>query len=156
MQIVSFDLGLANLGTSVITNNLEILFSKNFTTNSKTEYRFRLREIEVFVNQVFLKYNPTVLVYEKNYCQLTDAGSALINVEGILLTTSTKYTTIETVTNYSAKQVKKLVSGNGNSSKEEMITTANKLFNITNKNNHIADSLLIGYCYLLDNKLVNI
>ena len=37
-----------------------------------------------------------------------------------------------------------------------MITTANKLFNITNKNNHIADSLLIGYCYLLGNKLVNV
>lgn len=99
-------------------------------------------------------YRPNVLVYEKSYSQNTSAGAAITNVEGILLLASTKYGAIEIVTNYSAKQVKKKANGNGNASKEEMIATANKLFNLTNKNNHVADSLLIGYCYLIDNNLV--
>jgi crossover junction endodeoxyribonuclease RuvC len=152
MIILGCDLGIANLAVSCLTDKLDVLFAKNFTTTSKTEHRYRLSEIEVFINEVLTNYKPDVIVYEKNYCQLTDAGSALINVEGILLTTSTKYD-VKVVTNYSAKQVKKKVTGNGNSSKEQMIATANKLFNLTNKNNHVADSLLIGYCYLLDNKL---
>lgn len=152
MIILGADLGIANLAISCFTNELEVLFTKNFKTDSKTEHRFRLKQIEDFINEVISTYKPEVVIYEKNYCQLTDAGSALINVEGIILTTTTKYDFIKVVSNYSAKQVKKKVTKNGNASKEEMIATANKLFNLTNKNNHVADSLLIGYCYLLDNK----
>lgn len=152
--ILGIDLGIANLAVSCFNTNLEVLFAKNFTTNSKMEHRFRLKEIEVFINEVINTYKPEVVIYEKNYCQLSDAGSALINVEGILLATTTNYNFIKVVSNYSAKQVKKKVTNNGNSGKAEMINTANKLFNLTNKNNHVADSLLIGYCYLIDNNLL--
>jgi len=153
-NILGIDLGIRNLAVSCFNTKLEVLFTKNFNTDSKTEHRFRLRQIEDFINEVINIYKPEIVIYEKNYCQLTDAGSALINVEGIILSTTTKYNCIKTVNHYSAKQVKKKVTGNGNSSKAEMITMANKLFNLTTKNDHIADSLLIGYCYLLDNNLV--
>ena len=155
MIILGVDLGIRNYAISCFnSDNLKVLFDKNFTTDSKTEHRFRLRQIEDFTNEVISNYKPEVVIYEKNYCQLTDAGSALINVEGILLTTTTKYSFIKVVNNYSAKQVKKKITNNGNSGKAEMINAANKLFNLTNKNDHIADSLLIGYCYLIDNKLI--
>ena len=155
MIILGADLGIANLGISCFNStDLEVLFTKNFNTNSKTEHRFRLKQIEDFINEVISNYKPEVVIYEKNYCQLSDAGSALINVEGILLTTTTKYDFIKVVSNYSAKQVKKKITTNGNASKLDMILAANKLFKLTNKNDHVADSLLIGYCYLIDNNLI--
>ena len=154
MIILANDLGISNNSVCVITDKLEVLFTKNISTSSKLEHRYRLREIEDEYNHIINKYIPDVVVYEKNYCQLTNAGSALINIEGILLTTTTKYDCIKVVSNFSAKQVKKIATKSGTASKQEMINKANEIFKLNNKNHHIADSLLIGYCYLLQNNLI--
>ena len=54
MIILGADLGIANLGISCFDgSNLEVLFTKNFNTNSKTEYRFRLKLIEDFINNQY-------------------------------------------------------------------------------------------------------
>ena len=154
MKILSFDLGIANLGTSIITDKLEVIYINNFSTNNKLEHRIRLKNIDDYLYSICNSYRPNILVYEKSYSQNTKAGAAITNVEGIILLASTKYPAIEQVHNFNAKQVKKLATKSGNASKQEMIAKANSVFNLTNKNHHIADSLLIGYCYLVNNNLI--
>lgn len=154
LKVLAIDLGVANLGTSIITDKLEVIYTNNFNTSSKLEHRKRLKAIDDYLYLIMESYRPQVLVYEKSYSQNTSAGAAITNVEGILLLASTKYGATEIVTNFSAKQVKKLSTLNGNASKQEMINIANEVFKLNNKNHHIADSLLIGYCYLLQNNLI--
>jgi Holliday junction resolvasome RuvABC endonuclease subunit len=151
MTLLSIDPGL-HLGWALFVNGERYKSgTRHLKPKSSASFGYAMKDL-----QDFLEHLPSVdlIVYEDvRRHQGTDAAHMYGAITGILnlhaFCCSAKVSTIP------VKRAKKIASGNGNASKEEMIAAANRLYNLNlgPKDDNEADALCIGYTYLHDSSL---
>lgn len=170
MLVLGIDPGVNNLGISLIkvdsiVNKLYIIEQIHYTlTKNKNNCYVNLeRDLSV----LFLKYvkidkelllsdffisNIDMISIEKPFFSSKTYANNIRTLEviGIIKFLANKFN-IEFI-EYSPATIKKKVTGNGRADKQDIINSINKLFNITLKNNHIADATACALTYLIESK----
>lgn len=163
MIILGFDLSLSNTGWAL----LEVIDKWNFRvietgqiktclTKGKTKYSTgsRLAEISKQMKNVLERHNADHIVKESSFSngniKSTQQIFKVVGVFEMLLHQSNVYTFSE----YAPATVKKTITGNGQSSKEEVASEIEKLTSIKSKNDNITDAVAVALTYAIKNKLI--
>ena len=163
MIIIGFDLSLSNTGWAI----LEVIDEQNFlvietgdihTCLTKKGKKYstgsRLAEISKQMKNVLESYNANHIVKESSFSNRnTKSTQQIFKVVGVfemLLHQSNVYTFSE----YAPATVKKTITGNGQSSKEEVASEIEKLTSIKSKNDNITDAVAVALTYAIKNKLI--
>lgn len=151
-MILSIDPGLNNIGYTVYDeiNNI-IITNSEFSPTNKI-LKNKLVEIYNFFNILLSLNKITYFIYENPVFLNQGDISQKVNFSlGILLL-------LAAINNceiyyYSAKQIKKELTGNGNADKEDIANKCSEYFKIKNKftSNHASDSLAVLITYLKTN-----
>lgn len=110
-----------------------ILLEKSFVkTNVKKPHGYRLGEISDEIRRYMKEYDPSHIVREKGFSRFPTVTQTLFKVVGVSdLVVSEDYTH-KTVHEIATTSVKKLVTGNGKSTKEEVAIATFKRLQIEN------------------------
>lgn len=150
MNILGIDPGISRLGWGVVDlddkDNISWIDGGCVTTSSKLEYSLRYWEIYSFLNKIIKKYSIKLLGLEKVFFA-KNVKNAIITGEsrGVVLTLAGKFDV--PVVEYAPNEVKQLVTGYGNASKEQVQTVVKMVLNldfIPQPDDH-ADALAIAY-----------
>lgn len=163
MVIIGFDLSLSNTGWAVLEVEDELSFrvtesgyihtcltkkGKKYSTGS------RLAEISKQMKNVLERHNADHIVKESSFSngniKSTQQIFKVVGVFEMLLHQSNKFT----FTEYAPATVKKTITGNGRSSKEEVASEIEKLTSIKSKNDNITDAAGVALTYAIKNKLI--
>lgn len=163
MIIIGFDLSLSNTGWAI----LEVIDEQNFlvietgnihTCLTKKGKKYstgsRLAEISKQMKNVLESYNANHIVKESSFSNgNTKSTQQIFKVVGVfemLLHQSN----VNTFSEYAPATVKKTITGNGQSSKEEVASEIEKLTSIKSKNDNITDAVAVALTYAIKNKLI--
>ena len=149
--LFGIDPSLSNTGISIfdlLANPIEIL---SIYTNNKKSRGCRLLEIYNKLNDLKNKYDPKIIVCENSFFRFNKASEAVWEVRGI----------IELIFNdceiifYAPTSIKKAITGNGKSSKEELQSfILNKYNGIEFSNQDESDSYAIGLSWFYKNGVI--
>jgi len=134
MRILGIDPGLDITGYGVITSssgNFKLLEAGVIKNSSGKPLPQRLLSIYKGVKDLVQEYKPAALVLEKLYSHYKHQMTAIsmAHARGVIVLAAGEFTHLELV-NYSAKRVKKAVTGNGNASKMQVQRTIQNIFNL--------------------------
>lgn len=134
MRILGIDPGLGITGYGVIEANkgqfklLEAGIIKSFSREALAQ---RLSRLHKAVRDIIKEYEPTELILEKLYShykhQMT--AVAMAHARGVIALTAGEFSRLNLVS-YSAKRVKKAITGNGNASKMQVARTVQSILNL--------------------------
>ena len=134
MRILGVDPGLGITGYGVIEANkgqfklLEAGIIKSFSREALAQ---RLSRLHKAVRDIIKEYEPTELILEKLYShykhQMT--AVAMAHARGVIALTAGEFSRLNLVS-YSAKRVKKAITGNGNASKMQVARTVQSILNL--------------------------
>lgn len=124
MIIVSLDPGYDRLGIAVIEKNVrgkeKLLFSVCHVTDKKSSFEDRLLSITHALKEVITRYSPEVCVIEKLFFQKNRKTAMLVSrAIGALMITALDANI--PIFEYTPLEIKKAVTGNGGSTKIEMM-----------------------------------
>lgn len=148
-MILSIDPGLNNIGFTVYdSKNKQIIKTSELTIKEKDLYKKLAISYSFFLN-LFKQYSFNVFTFEKP----TFINKGLVsqninyNLGTILSLAATNNCKIES---FAPKQIKKIITGNGNADKNEVARGVSKYFKISNSftSNHSSDSLAVLICFL--------
>ena len=134
MRILGIDPGLGITGYGVIEANkgqfklLEAGIIKSFSREALAQ---RLSRLHKAIRDIIKEYEPTELILEKLYShykhQMT--AVAMAHARGVIALTAGEFSRLNLVS-YSAKRVKKAITGNGNASKMQVARTVQSILNL--------------------------
>lgn len=152
MKYLSIDVGYANLGWCVfeiVDDNFTYLSSGYIGENDKKsypkEFTKRLKFIYDYLKNIIETCNVNALVYEKPYMNgRGDVGAKVTNVVGILLLLCAMFNLRDY--DYTAKQVKKAISGDGEAGKQKVDDSVCQFLNLKLefKTDHESDAVAVG------------
>lgn len=148
-MILSIDPGLNNIGFSIYDHSSkEIIKTSELTIKEKCLYKKLAISYETFLN-LFQTYNFTYFLYEKPTFINKGATSQNINFNLGTILSLAAINKCE-IKSFAPKEIKKLLTGNGNADKNEVAKEVSKYFKITNSftSNHSSDSLAVLICWL--------
>lgn len=136
--ILAMDLALSQPGFAVLAtveeggDNKPILLETSFvTTNGKDVMGKRLCDIEDEIARLILAYSPQFLVREKGFSRFAATTQALFRVTGI--SDRIAYVAADKpISELSPTSVKKIVTGDGRASKQDVATSVFFALQITN------------------------
>lgn len=154
MIILSLDIGIVNNGYTMFDlNKNHVLINDTLITKYKTIEEKIINIYYHFSNMVH-NYKPEIIIYEKPVFINRGNNSAFINnVLGIymLIAELNKINLFS----YTAKEVKKVVTQDGNADKNKVAQCVAKLLNISSfKDDHASDSAAVLLTYLIKNQLI--
>lgn len=174
--VLAMDLSLSASGFAVMAfeSNGEpiILESALVTTKGKTHGE-RLVEIGDRVSELLSLYKPAHLVREKSFSRFAAATQAIYKVNGVvdylLEDTHEANGTPNVIDEIAATSVKKVVTGNGRSSKEEVAEDVFRIMRIDNTDEYyrvnrkkerillddMTDAIAVGLAYYVEKGLIN-
>ncbi len=156
MIVLAIDPGYERLGIALVekTHTLKetVLFSECFKTSAKLDFYERLLLIGSRISEVIEKYSPTALSIENLFISNNQKTAMRVSeVRGAIIFLAKKSGL--SIYELTPLQIKSAVTGNGKSSKDEMI----KMVGLLTKNNAILDdefdAIAIGLAYFAYNKL---
>jgi crossover junction endodeoxyribonuclease RuvC len=152
MRILGVDPGSLICGYGVIEKNhskLELIEFGVISMNKKHEdLNLRTREIFLRISQVIERTKPDIAAFESAFYSK--------NVQSLLKLTQAKAVAILPATlaeipifEYSPREVKKSVTGNGNASKEQVEYMVKKILNMVEENEFMdaTDALAVAICH---------
>ena len=148
-MILAIDPGLINIGYSIYDHNeSSIIVSSELSIKEKALID-RLRISCNFFMELFDNYQFHTFLYEQpTFNSRGNTGQHInFNLGTIISLAAINQCTIKS---FSPKEVKKLVSGNGNADKNVVAESVSKFFKIDNDftSNHASDSLAVLMSYL--------
>jgi len=163
MLILGFDLSLSNTGWAL----LEVIDKWNFRviktghiktclTEGKIKYSTgsRLTKISKQMMNILERFNADCVVKESSFSngniKSTQQIFKVVGVFEMLIHQSD----IFTFTEYAPATIKKTITGNGRSSKEEVTLAIEKLTTIKTKNDNITDAIAVALTYAIKNNLI--
>lgn len=159
MRIISIDPGYERLGVAIIDkekNTKEIIvFSDCFRTSAKETFEDRLFSIGEKLENIILEYSPTALSIENLFIQNNQKTAMRVSeVRGAIIYIAKKYKL--TIKEYTPLQIKLAVTGNGKSTKDQVIKMVNLLVkNINGKKlDDEYDAIAIGLTYFVHNRVL--
>jgi Holliday junction resolvasome RuvABC endonuclease subunit len=150
--LIALDLSLSNTGVCIFdieTENPVEIFS--ISTNAKFSHGERLRKIADKLCEVRSKYNISAVALEQGFTRFNISTQVSFKVHGIA-----NYIFYDKPqTYYAPSSIKKVVSGNGKSTKEIIKNIIIKKYpDIVIKNEDESDAVSIGMCWFIKNKKV--
>lgn len=134
MCILGIDPGLGITGYGVIeaeSGKFKLLEAGIIKSSSRDTLPQRLSRIYKAIGEIIHEYKPTDLILEKLYShyrhQMT--AIAMAHARGVIALTTGEFPRIRLVS-YSAKRVKKAITGNGNASKMQVARTVQSILNL--------------------------
>ncbi len=157
MIVLGVDPGTLITGYGIIENRngkLKVLLSGAVRNNSKVPMPERLKNIYVRLSSVIEKYRPTQFAIETAfYGKNAQSALKLGHARGVAILTAVKcgIPTYE----YSPREVKKAIVGNGSASKEQVQYMIKTLLRIreTPRYYDITDALAVALCHIQQHKL---
>ncbi len=156
MIILGIDPGSYNVGYGILQVEKRKIIAAGCDTiviKSKLQLAERLVQIHSGMNKVIAEYKPDIAVVETIfYGKNIKSAFTLGHARGVILLALAQHN-IEIV-EYSPREVKKSVVGNGNASKEQVGYMVQKILNLSNKpkTEDAADALAIALCQYNKNK----
>ncbi len=151
MIVMAVDPGYVSVGV-VVCNLLDVLFTG--TVNLNGERIERIGKLVDFLREVIEKYRPLVVVMERVfYGKNVDSSLKLSEVRGAVLGLIHLYSII--YREYHPSEIKKMVTGNGRATKEQIRWMVERLFNFSGiRSHHESDALALIYTHLASEGLV--
>ena len=123
MRILGIDPGLDVTGYGLVEdkdNRFKLIEGGIIKTSSNLPIELRLKKIYAGLNELIDKYKPKKLILEKLYSHYKHPTTAILmgHSRGVICLVSGERH-LELVS-YSAKRIKKAITGNGNASKEQV------------------------------------
>ncbi len=159
MRIISIDPGYERLGVAIIDkekNTKEVVvFSDCFRTSAKETFEDRLFSIGNSLENIISEYSPTALSIENLFIQNNQKTAMRVSeVRGAIIYIAKKYKL--NIKEYTPLQIKLAVTGNGKSTKDQVIKMVNMLVkNINGKKlDDEYDAIAIGLTYFVHNRVL--
>ncbi len=156
MIILGIDPGSYNVGYGILHVEKRKIIAAGCDTiviNPKLQFAERLVQIHSGMNKIIVEYKPDIAVVETIfYGKNIKSAFTLGHARGVIILTLAQHN-IEIV-EYSPREVKKSVVGNGNASKEQIEYMVQKILNLNTKpkTKDAADALAIALCHFNKNK----
>ncbi len=156
MIILGIDPGSYNVGYGILQVERRKIVAAGcdtITINSKIQLAERLTLIHSGMDKVISEYNPDIAVIETIfYGKNIKSAFTLGHARGVIMLALAQQN-IE-IFEYSPREVKKSVVGNGNASKEQIQYMVQKILNLSTKpkTEDAADALAIALCHFNKNK----
>jgi crossover junction endodeoxyribonuclease RuvC len=151
MIILGVDPGLQNTGFAVLDAEKKLCKILQFgliKTNRRQPFEKRLKTIYDQLCKIIEQYHFNVVVLEEIfYAQNVKVALKMSHVRGVTLLAAANY--LIPTAEYSPREIKQAVTGNGNASKyqvQQMIRTILKLPS-TPSNFDITDAMAVAYCH---------
>jgi Holliday junction resolvasome RuvABC endonuclease subunit len=149
MNIFALDIGYRNNGYSIYSlSESKIIACSELHNDSEQAEEVLLKTYDFFYT-LFRKHKINIIVYEDPvFVNKGLVGQKINWVLGIILLLSGIFQL--QIFKYNTKLVKKELTGDGNSKKEELALEVSKFFNIKNEfsSNHASDSLALIAVYI--------
>ena len=151
MLILGVDPGLAITGYGVIEAGAErprLVEAGVIRTDGKAPLEIRLATISSGIHEVIAACDPDVMVVEKVHSKYKHPGTAILmgHARGVIcLAAAERGLMLES---YTASQVKKSTTGNGNAGKEQVQRMVQQLLRLPEvpRPNDVADALALALC----------
>ena len=156
MIILGIDPGSLNVGYGVLQVEKRKIVAAGCGTikiNPKLQLAERLVQIHLGMDKIIAEYKPDISVVETIfYGKNIKSAFTLGHARGVIMLALAQHN-IE-IEEYSPREVKKSVVGNGNASKEQVEYMVQKILNLVNKpeTQDAADALAIALCQFNKNK----
>lgn len=156
MIILGIDPGSYNVGYGILQIEKRKIVAAGCDTiviNRKTQLTERLVEIHSGIDKIIAEYKPDIAVVETIfYGKNIKSAFTLGHARGVIMLAIAQHN-IE-IAEYSPREVKKSVVGNGNASKEQVEYMVQKILNLNSKpkTEDAADALAIALCQYNKNK----
>ncbi|GIU69807.1 MAG: hypothetical protein KatS3mg002_1043 [Candidatus Woesearchaeota archaeon] len=147
MKIIGIDLSLSNTGISYFENKkLCDVFSIDTKKIKKDQFCRMFYLTDKIKNYIFEK-NPDIIVFESGFYRYNTSTEVLYRLQGMLFYNIKEYNFIF----YSPSTIKKIITGKGNSKKEEVYRIIkNKFPEIEINNLDESDAIAIGLTFIKD------
>lgn len=156
MIILGIDPGSLNVGYGILQVEKNRIIAAGCDTikiSSKLQLSDRLVKISKGMDEVIAEYKPDIAVVETIfYGKNIKSAFTLGHARGVIILALAKHN-IE-IAEYSPREVKKSVVGNGNASKEQVAYMVQKILNLSAKpkTEDAADALAIALCQFNKNR----
>ena len=156
MIILGIDPGSLNVGYGILQIEKRKIIAAGCDTiviNSKVQLAERLVQIHSGMDKIIIEYKPDIAVVETIfYGKNIKSAFTLGHARGVIILALAQHN-IE-ITEYSPREVKKSVVGNGNASKEQVEYMVQKILNLSTKpkTEDASDALAIALCQFNKNK----
>ncbi|MBT4333328.1 MAG: crossover junction endodeoxyribonuclease RuvC [Candidatus Cloacimonetes bacterium] len=156
MIILGIDPGSYNVGYGILQVEKRKIVAAGCDTiviKSKIQLAQRLTQIHSEIDKVISEYKPDMAVIETIfYGKNIKSAFTLGHARGVIMLALAQHN-IE-IAEYSPREVKKSVVGNGNASKEQVLYMVQKILNLSAKpkTEDAADALAIALCHFNKNK----
>jgi len=154
--ILGIDPGSLNVGYGIIQVEKRKIVAAGCDTikiNPKLQLTERLVQIHLGIDKIIAEYKPDVAVVETIfYGKNIKSAFTLGHARGVIMLALAQHNI--TIEEYSPREVKKSVVGNGNASKEQVAYMVQKILNLSvkPKTEDAADALAIALCQFNKNK----
>jgi crossover junction endodeoxyribonuclease RuvC len=157
MRVIGIDPSLTSTGFGIIENkqnNTEVIIAGIIKTSSKETIQGRLNKIYSHVLDIITEHKPDILVLEKVYSHYKYPATAISlgYARGAICLASGQAKI--PIKDYSAKRIKKAVTGKGNASKKQVQKMIQHLLHLkkTPEPDDVSDALALALGYLYLNK----
>lgn len=156
MIILGIDPGSYNVGYGILQIEKRKIIAAGCDTiiiKSKLQLSERLVQIHLGMDKILAEYKPDIAVVETIfYGKNIKSAFTLGHARGVIMLALAQHN-IE-IEEYSPREVKKSVVGNGNASKEQVEYMVQKILNLSTKpkTEDAADALAIALCQFNKNK----
>lgn len=156
MRILGIDPGLGITGYGIIevrSGQFKVLEAGIIKSSSRQALADRLSGLYKSIHQLIQAYQPANLILEKLYShykhQMT--AIAMAHARGVIALCAGEFAGLDLV-NYSAKRIKKAITGNGNASKMQIQRSVQSILNLKRlpQPADVSDALAlaIGHAYI--------
>ena len=145
-MILALDLAMGCSGAAIFDKNGKLLSVTSVSTSGKVPHGMRLMKIGEFFIDLRSQYEIDTVIIERGFSRFANSTQAIFKTMGIA---NYIFYDCETIY-YPPSTVKKVVSGNGRASKEELKEIVEKKYpNIEIKNLDISDAVSVGLCHFI-------
>ncbi len=158
LRVLGIDPGLNRTGYAILeqtTGRRPILVEGGIVkTTPKLSLAERVHEISVGLREIIAEYQPAVMAIEQIFSHIQNPKTAILMAHArgvILLSASEKGLP---VWHYSATQVKRLLTGSGKASKEQMQRAIQQELGLSKllEPNDVADAFAVALCHYYTSK----
>lgn len=157
LKVLGIDPSITNLGISIIDGDLNILMASRISTSPKNKIEFRLKELVDGIKKIVDKFGVDYIAMESSFFNPKTARGCipLFQLMGTLIYSmyDSYSKPIELI---APKRMKKLITGSGNSNKEEVQESLFKYFGESLRpfmgKFDITDSLGVSLAFLMSRR----
>jgi len=157
MTIAGVDPGIQNTGIAALESfqgKIRLITFENIQTKNKDAFEAKLQTIYSRVLQFLQKFRPEQVVFEEVfYSRNIKVALKMGHARGVAMLAAANATI--PVCEYSPREIKLAVTGNGNASKIQVQQMIGRLLNLPSipSSFDVTDAMAIAYCYCQRNVL---